>query len=58
MSPESLLLNALKCHLVFAGSLQRTEGWGGGGMWWEAGGGRGIQMENVGGYVLERGTCL
>lgn len=25
MSPESLLLNALKCHLVFAGSLQLTE---------------------------------
>lgn len=28
MSLESLLLNALKCHLVFAGSLQLTEGWG------------------------------
>lgn len=28
MSPESLLLNALKCHLVFAGSLQLTgENW-------------------------------
>lgn len=24
MSPESLLLNALKCHLVFAGSLPLT----------------------------------
>lgn len=33
MSPESLLLNALKCHLVFAGSLQLTEGWGE--FWWE-----------------------
>lgn len=28
MSLESLMLNALKCHLVFAGSLQLTEGWG------------------------------
>lgn len=26
MSPESLLLNALRCHLVFAGSLQEQEG--------------------------------
>lgn len=26
MSPESLLLNALRCHLVFAGSLQRAGG--------------------------------
>lgn len=25
MSPESLLLNALKCHLVFAGSLQLAD---------------------------------
>jgi len=31
MSPESLLLNALRCHLVFAGSLQRAEGGRGGG---------------------------
>lgn len=30
MSPESLLLNALRCHLVFAGSL------------WRAGGGRAV----------------
>lgn len=37
MSLESLLLNALKCHLVFAGSLQLTEGWGRGG------GGRGAE---------------
>lgn len=36
MSLESLLLNALKCHLVFAGSLQRTEKWGQ--IRWEAGG--------------------
>lgn len=26
MSPESLLLNALRCHLVFAGSLRRAGG--------------------------------
>lgn len=29
MSLESLLLNALRCHLVFAGSLWLTEGGGG-----------------------------
>lgn len=28
MSLETRLLNALKCHLVFAGSLQLAEGWG------------------------------
>lgn len=28
MSLESLLFNALKCHLVFAGSLQLAEGLG------------------------------
>lgn len=56
MSPESLLLNALKCHLVFAGSLQLTEGWWRGEMWWEVVGER--QTENVERNVLERGTGL